>query len=689
MRSKILLGLLLLSGAIALYRGVIDAGGWRFGWHQGYDEPLNSLRLGKCFLLALLVSPLLKRQVTQDGPTTLKLLSGGLVVGLTAACLAALWERAAFPGVLDFSSDYRTTALFWEMHVGGAALDGFLALTLPFAIGALLAVRGRLRWLALAAVLLLATYVCLTTFSRGVYLAVAVTLGVIAFCHLKQRTGNRPSLSSPHLIAGALLLLLMVAAMQLVFQSGGYRAMLAVLAVVMITLPLGRLATGASLRHWLSASALAIPLAAMGITLSGFISKGPYLLFGIVFLLSLGSTLACWRADGKRSLIMAMAIYLWLVLQAAGVAWHWGGNTALQHSGIILGSICLLLLWQARSVTTAWPATLQAQGALFGVVMLISGTIAVLSGGGYMAGRFSTSERDMGGRLQHWSTGLSLLHGNADWALGKGFGRFPTNYLYGADDNAFPGSYRVAEQAGNAYLVLAGPRHVLGFGELFRISQRVPIIHDGAYSVALDVRLKEDATLHLEVCEKHLLYNAGCALQSIALKAAENTWQPLSLRLDTQNLSGGEWYAPRLGFFSIAVDTRGKVMEIDNIQLQDARGRSLLANGDFSSGMKRWFFTSDRQHLPWHIKNLLLNVLFDQGLLGLLLFLAVLTAALWRLLAGAAQTNPIAPYLGAALVAFMVVGAFDSLLDVPRLAFLFYVLLILGLFLPGKRPNQA
>ena len=47
------------------------------------------------------------------------------MLGLAGAALATVWERTAFTGLLNFSSDYRATALFWEMHVGGTALDGF------------------------------------------------------------------------------------------------------------------------------------------------------------------------------------------------------------------------------------------------------------------------------------------------------------------------------------------------------------------------------------------------------------------------------------------------------------------------------------------------------------------------------------------------------------------------------------
>jgi hypothetical protein len=48
-----------LSIAGALYRGVVDAGGLRWGWYDGYYEALNSVRIGKSFALVLLFAPLL------------------------------------------------------------------------------------------------------------------------------------------------------------------------------------------------------------------------------------------------------------------------------------------------------------------------------------------------------------------------------------------------------------------------------------------------------------------------------------------------------------------------------------------------------------------------------------------------------------------------------------------------------
>jgi hypothetical protein len=287
----------------------------------------------------------------------------------------------------------------------------------------------------------------------------------------------------------------------------------------------------------------------------------------------------------------------------------------------------------------------------------------------------------MEGRLQHWRDGLSLLHGPEDWLFGKGLGRFPASYFFAAPDSEFPGTYRLTNEDSNSFLTLSGPRYPLGFGDLFRVSQRVAL-SPGMYSVLLDARAKEDVDLHLEVCEKHLLYSAGCAIKNVRIKGLGREWQHFEVALDGRALSGGPWYAPRLAFFSLAIDSRGRQADIDNIGLVGPDGQRLLVNGDFSAGMARWFFTSDRRHLPWHIKDMALDVLFDQGVIGLLAFTALLMGALWRLTGGSVREHPLAPYLAAALLGFTVVGVFDSLLDAPRVAFLFYLLCLVALLLP-------
>lgn len=164
------------TGLLALLRGFADAGGFVFDWYAGYTDALNSLRVFKSLGFALLLLPLIQRELEHARVLAHRRLVAGVLAGLTVVVLAVLWERAAFPGLLDFSTPYRTVALFWEMHVGGAAIDVYLALTAPFVVWALRSARRPVVWVAAATLALLTAYACLTTFSRGVYFAVAGSL---------------------------------------------------------------------------------------------------------------------------------------------------------------------------------------------------------------------------------------------------------------------------------------------------------------------------------------------------------------------------------------------------------------------------------------------------------------------------------------------------------------------------------
>jgi hypothetical protein len=162
-----------------LWRGVVDAGGWQFAWFQGYTEPLNSLRVGKSALHALLLLPLLQGDWFADRVGAFRRFALGMLCGAGVLTLAVLWERAAFPGLLNLLAHYRTVGLFWEMHVGGAAIDAYVVICTPFVAWALWAARTKWAWLAAALFALVWAYAAMTTFSRGAYLGVATTLLVL------------------------------------------------------------------------------------------------------------------------------------------------------------------------------------------------------------------------------------------------------------------------------------------------------------------------------------------------------------------------------------------------------------------------------------------------------------------------------------------------------------------------------
>lgn len=685
--AKVALAVLVLSYTVSLYRGVADAGGFAFDWYGSYQGPMNSIRLCKSFALALLLWPLLRNVLRVDVRRALQLLGGGLALGLTGAVLAVVWERAAFTNLLNFSTDYRTTALFWEMHVGGAAFDGFLALTVPFVAWELWRKTGRMQLGMAFALAALATYACLTTFSRSVYLAVPfslVVLGVLRALQQRALPGSGPGVRAWR---AALVASFQAAVLYVVFRGGGYRALLAFLATLAIALTLDPAARPPTFGQWTLAAAAGLCVAALGGLLATMLPKGPYLVFGLAFACNVGLYLYKDAQPRLASATLRWAGLVWLAIAAAMVALHWGGAGAFADSSWAL--LALLAITAANTVSpNPWlPTDLWSRAVWLGAAALLAAGVAVFAGGAYMGDRFSTTSNDLNARNQHWRDGIGLLHSMGDWWLGKGLGRFPASYFFNAPDRSFPGSYQLHEGGGERFLSMAGPRYPTSWGDLLRVAQRVHA-SPGTYTASLDAHAARDVELHVEVCEQHLLYNAACAATEVVVRAQPG-WQRLSIVMDGRELSSGAWYAPRLAFFALAVASSGLSIDIRDVSLIGPDGSNLLVNGQFANGMARWIPISERLHLPWHMKNLALNVLFDQGLLGLVAFVLLLGVALWRLAFGVARYQPLAPFLAASLSGFVVVGAFDSLLDVPRVAFLFYLLLLVSLSIPASKAADS
>ena len=678
-----IVALFAISVAVSVVRGVNDAGGLEFGWYQGYYEAMNSVRLAKALFLALLVWPLLSRALREAPQLNGARWSLGMTLGLIGAALAAVWERGAFTGLLDFSSDYRTTALFWEMHVGGAALDGFLALTVPFGVRELVAAKTPWRWFLGAAAVLLAVYACLTTFSRGVYLAVPV--GLAAFLLLERRRsrpaapGAQPGL---RLLPGAVLVAAFCASAAWLFPSSGYRGLLAAFGATAVLLPLAGVLRGSVPNRVVLGIGLGGALSGLAALVALEFAKGAYVAYGLA-----ATAAACLtyhqarrgdRHGNKGSTVLTVASFVSLVACLCLVCWRWGGEQGLRSAVPVAAALLAIALFAAGGQRSMWPDDLRWHGVVLSAMLVVASVVAVFDGGAYMGSRMSTISQDLEGRANHWRQAFQALKTWDDWLLGKGAGRFPASRLLVGADEARPGDYRLIEGEGNPYVVLAGGRQEAGWGDMLRFSQRIPG-PIGPVTVALDVRSERAAVVHLEVCEKHLLYGAGCLGKDVAVAAQPGQWQAISTVLNGDELSGGAWYAPRMTAFAIGSASQGGRFDVDNLVLKDAQGRALLMNGDFSRGLAHWFFTSDRSHLPWHVKNLFLHVLFEQGGVALVLLSALIAGSLWRLTAGSARDHPLAPATAAALVGFVLVGAFDSLVDVPRIAFLFYVLLLSGL----------
>jgi len=178
--STALLAVAALGGARAW-----AAGGFWPSWaafpFADYQSPANAWRSSKSLVWAALLLPLWS--TGEDAVSRRRWLVGwwyGSLAGLASVCVLVLVERLLYAGLLDVWSGYRTTAWFWEMHVGGGAIDAYLSLTVPLAAWWWLRARTARVWWAAAALFVLACHVVLTTQSRGLYGAVLIG-SVLAF----------------------------------------------------------------------------------------------------------------------------------------------------------------------------------------------------------------------------------------------------------------------------------------------------------------------------------------------------------------------------------------------------------------------------------------------------------------------------------------------------------------------------
>lgn len=682
--SAMILLLLSCSYAISAIRGALPLSSLQVDPIATYDSHLNSLRIVKSYVFALLALPLLYRELLADGQQALRRLCIGMAGGLAVVSLLGLWERLAFTGLLDLSSEYRITALFWETHTGGAALDGYLGLAIPFAVWALVRARTTLRTLMAGALFALAGYVALVTFSRGVYAAYVISLAALAW-RLSAAEGpgraNGARFDWRHLVA----LVVTAWALFAVFGTGGYRTLAAALGFLAASAFVGDALRSSSWRLVARGALVSLALIAASGLAFAYIPKGAYLAYALLLLGFAACAVVYARMRSAPALLILVALYIATGVDVLLVAVNWGGPAAAPASGLVLALGTVLVAWNARGEVALWrwdrPHLIA--GAAVAAVMSLG---AVAMGSYYMSLRFDRADADLSGRGQHWRDSLAQLRTPADWVFGKGLGRFPSTYFWAVDASARPGHHQLVAEEGNAYLALSAPGHLMSGGNFYRVSQRVQVSPGEPLIALMELRAPQGARLSLEVCQKQLLYPHSCLLGTVNVPPGRDGWQPVRASLQG-TLEPAPWYAPRLAFFSIAAVSRGGSIGVDNVALVGAAGHNLIHNGTFSEGIARWFFTSDRHHLPWHIKNLWLNFLFDQGIFGLVSFSLAYAWSLWRLTGGAARSHPVAPYLFASLTAFGVVGLFDSLVDVPRVAFLFYVLLFLGLFLTPRIPR--
>ena len=381
-----------------------------------------------------------------------------------------------------------------------------------------------------------------------------------------------------------------------------------------------------------------------------------YLAVGAAYVLSALLRANDWPRRAAAALLLALTSY------AVAVTYSRNGYAAL---AVVLTLGLLVLPGPGRRDWRRW--------APAGIACLMAAGVALMVlRGGFAQERLMQSARDLGVRAAHWADALSLRDDDVATAvLGMGIGRFPETHHWRSRELQLAPSLRLEKEAGVTFVRL-------GAGAPTYLEQFVAPQPGETLLLSMALRSKVSPfSLNLSLCRKWLLTSDKCekVVASVAPAAsAGGAWQNIELRFDTKALAEpGRWSTPPLKL-SMHLPTTGLPVDVKGLQLRAAQGPELLRNGDFSSGLDHWLFTTDIDP-PWHIHSLPVAVLFDQGWLGLVAWAGVIAVAL---MAGGLRARQGTVGAATALVAvcgFLTSATLNTLIDAPRFLWLLLVLL--------------
>lgn len=306
--------------------------------------------------------------------------------------------------------------------------------------------------------------------------------------------------------------------------------------------------------------------------------------------------------------------------------------------------------------------------ALTAIVLCIAllGIATPILFGQFAQERLAQTSKDLNARRTHWADALKMR--DSGWLtslIGMGIGRYPETHFWRSEETrAAP--YSLGTDAENIYFRL-------GSGHTMYVEQLVSVRKHNQYPVELKVRSSvPNAQLTLSLCEKWLLTSAKCSSELISFSET-GSWHTVKTSISTGNIGHDSGFAIRPVKFSIYNTSPARV-ELDEVRISDDDGNNLLENGGFSQKLDHWFFSIDND-LPWHIWSLPIQILFDQGWLGVIAFLLFAPLGLWRACQAVWHRNAAAGIFLAAGLGFLVIGTLDSLVDSPRLLLLFLLVI--------------
>ncbi len=367
------------------------------------------------------------------------------------------------------------------------------------------------------------------------------------------------------------------------------------------------------------------------------------------------------------SAVVFAGVLVLIGLYGTYVTFSRGPYLAVLASAIVLG----LTLWVA-SRRLSGGITRFVVFAVIGAGLVGAAAVPFMSGS-FLAKRFETVEKDKDIRFDHWARSLDMRDDDIISRLfGMGPGRFPAIYNAKHDDKVPLGQIRLGEDGGKSYVRMTA-------GNSVYLSQFVRVKPNRTYTLKAKVRsTNPKAVLTMPICEKWIVDSFTCVWTSLKVGDTGGAWVEIATKIRSGKLAEGQgslgWVTTRPVKFTLYYAHAGAPIDVTDLSLVTQRGRNLIENPDFQRGLDSWYMTVD-DHLPWHIKNVFVSMLFEQGYVGLILFVGLIGFVAVRLLGQVLSYDRYSAVLLASFTGFFVVGIIDSPFDTPRLVLLFYLLL--------------
>ncbi len=612
-----------------------------------YQQPENIWRISKSLLYALLLYILIHNTEKSEIGLVIRSIAIGATASLCTLTLIILWEKGVFyqitfgnsiynvlSSALRFSIDYRPTALFAGMHVGGGAIDSYIAIMFLFPCLLLYTTPSNTTKSIFLLALLTGLYCAFATVSRTVIAVTGLTTAIIILFQLfnTKRTQNTKQVNNGKQQYTLFLIVLLFSWIASQLTSQIYMG---------------------------TEGALFFPLFTVAIVL------------------------ACYQFKKGHRYILAITIgFTSLLLLESLTDYSEKGvplDTIIIKGSILVGIITLntfISLYTFRTYSQIKPLSLPLIIFIFSTIF-----ISIGFGAASLTKRLSHINVDTNTREQHWNTVKSTGNDSLfNILLGNGPGTMPLHYPF-AFTNA---DYFTARQLSNDD---GGVAITASQGTLL---QRIQINQHDNYTLYTSIRAKGGGGyIRTAICNRNIIiqtaYNPTCKETRQTIKRS-NEWQNLKIPLSTLKLLKTNTL-PIPTDFELTLHEFPQPIEIKYLLVHNSNGVNILKNPDFKQGLDYWFWVSDFQHLGWHSKNVFLNQYFELGTMGgLTTILIIISLLIKTFINRKSKDLSILIFTTNLCISFVFLGSFITILDDPQIATFWYLsFLIASLLLSSEK----